>query len=231
MYIENGIAFTDGSMEEAGFRGRTFHDETGEPFYLVPLPLLENDRPAAYGLAETARWVLPFGNNAARACVLYFATHDREKAEACWKALHSENKRAMRDTRCTIRSRDKRLIRCPDGYACEACPHPERIIFYNREQKTGNPGEGTDQPPLGKEDDGQELLRAEDRMVLKQLFDRMDRSSVLYATARVLHDHYGVAVKEIAKVFGCSESEVYRLLSRSREIGQQFRQEAEAAET
>ena len=231
MYIENGIAFTDGTREEVHFQHRTFLDAEGRPFYLVPFPLIEKDHPGKYGLTKNAQWTLPFGHGRGRRYVLYIATYDRAKAEECWKEVNSEHQRQLRKKRCTILVRRSTLKRCPDGHSCDACPHPEKIVCYNPEGADREPPADTAAFYREPGDGQEQALRAEDRMLLKQIFATMDRSSVLYATARVLHDHYGVAVRDIAKVFGCSESEVYRLLSRAKEIGQRFREEAAEAET
>ena len=222
MTIKNGIAYPDGTDQNANFRHQTVTGENGETLFFAPVRIRNDSDLKTFMVDKTARWTLPFGHSALKYKVLYFMTESEEMSEDFWMKINSEHSQENRMKRCLVPGKRRPLIPCPECNSCAKCPFPEyrdkhemqEVVFDDeiKVQRTRS----TESPDYHK---------LEVKWKIQGACKMMDEQNPLFAKAIILKEYNGYTVPEIAEILHCTEYDVRYYLRRAIEIGKEFKKD------
>ena len=201
------------------FKHRSYVSENGETLYDAPIEIKDKADMNHYGITIEDCKYLHLGSSQ-RILVYFYKTTNRAFAEAQWEYINNVHSRGYNSTRCMVPGQRKAFVRCKDTNKCSECP-------YGRTPETK-------QASLvsldGLVEDGYEPETADSveqqavaKMEYAEIRARMDAEDPNIARALEARVLLGDSIAKIAADLGVSESWVYQLIKRAKEIGKKYR--------
>ena len=200
------------------FKHRSYVGENGETLYDAPIEIKDKADMANYGITKKDCIYLHFGaSEKIRVC--FFKTPNRAFAEYQWEYINNKHSSGYYSTRCMVPGQRKAFVRCKDTNKCSECPYgrtPETkqasLISLDGLVEEGYEPETTDSVEQ----------KALAKMEYAEIRARMDAEDSRIAKAFEARELLGDPVTRIAEDLGVSESRVYQLLRRAKEIGIEY---------
>ena len=201
------------------FKHRSYVSENGETLYDAPIEIKDKADMNHYGITIEDCKYLHLGSSQ-RILVYFYKTTNRAFAEAQWEYINNVHSRGYNSTRCMVPGQRKAFIRCKDTNKCSECPYgrtPETkqasLVSLDALVESGYEPETTDSVE-------RQVMAKMEYAAIRALMDAEDPNIARALEARVL---LGDSIAKIAADLGVSESWVYQLIKRAKEIGKEYR--------
>lgn len=197
------------------YRHCTITDSDGTVRYPCPMEIKTQDDLRNYGISWHDCRTLHFGDSEGIK-VYFLPVESRELAEDQWRYLDTQHRRKYRNSRCWVPGRQKEWVRCPDSNICARCPFKDqkkppflswdRLIASGYEPDAATPAEE----------------QGINNLVCQEIYDMMDSVDIRIAKAveMKLNGYKGI---EIAAELGISSPRVSNLMTRAREIIENYK--------
>ena len=201
------------------FKHRAYVGENGETLYDAPIEIKDKADMANYGITKKDCIYLHFGASE-KIRVYFFKTPNRAFAEYQWEHINNVHSSGYYSTRCMVPGQRKAFVRCKDTNKCSECPYgrtPETkqasLVSLDALVESGYEPETTDSVE-------RQVMAKMEYAAIRALMDAEDPNIARALEARVL---LGDSIAKIAADLGVSESWVYQLIKRAKEIGKDYR--------
>ncbi len=207
--------------KKGAFKHKTSIGEDGEILYDAPIPIKDEADLQNYGITRENCRYLNF-NGSEKMLVYFYKTPDQALAEYLWECVNNQHSSAYFASRCMVPGKRKAFVRCRDTNKCGACPFgvtPETrqaaVVSLD-----GLIESGWDPMPV-ESVEHTVLAKIEREEIHTRMWSEDWRIAEVYEARTFLGD----SVKTIAAELGNSESRIYQLLSRAKEIVKEYRED------
>ncbi len=210
------MANKEKAAPNAQFRHHTSFKPNGEILYDYPVQITGQADLDNYGIRWSDCCTLNYGGSEPMT-VCFLRTDNLEFAKYQWAYINNLHTHNFRSRRCMVPGIRKPWVRCPATESCENCPHradrKPPVVSLDGLAEIGY------EPETSASAEDSAIARVE-YMEICNLLNAEDERLIRVLEAKVL---YGDPVKAIAKRFGVTESRIYQMLDRIKEIGQAYK--------